>query len=59
LHPLRRDPKNPDTVVNYRIAYSAEYFYLYVEMDSPNYTCRDRGYQNGDGFSVLLGRGVI
>lgn len=52
----KSDPKNPDTVVNYRIAYSAEYFYLYVEMDSPTYTCRDRGYQNGDGFSLVLGR---
>lgn len=55
----KSNPQNPDTAVNYRIAYNEQYFYLYVEMNSPTYICRDRGYQNGDAFSLVLGRPLL
>lgn len=55
----KSNPQNPDTAVNYRIAYNEQYFYLYVEMNSPTYICRDRGCQNGDAFSLVLGRPLL
>lgn len=46
----KSDPNNPETEANYRIAYSAQFFYLYVEAKAEQLTFRDRAYQNGDGF---------
>lgn len=45
---------NPDININYRIAYSSNFFYLCVEVESNELICRDRGYQNGDGFHMVL-----
>jgi predicted esterase len=39
----------------YRMAYGTDFFYLYVEAPGEKLHFRDRGYQNGDGFSIVLG----
>ncbi|MBU8893802.1 MAG: hypothetical protein KOO66_13565, partial [Bacteroidales bacterium] len=43
---------------NYRIAYTVDYLYIYVEGQADSLICRDRGYQNGDGFIFLLADGT-
>jgi predicted esterase len=45
-----------DVPIHYRMAYGAQFLYLYIEMETPEYVCRDRGYQMGDGFMLILGR---
>ncbi|MGD2248988.1 MAG: prolyl oligopeptidase family serine peptidase [Candidatus Methanofastidiosia archaeon] len=47
-------PENPVVNTNYRLAYGTTFFYVFVQVDSPTYVCRDRGYQNGDGFVLIL-----
>jgi len=54
----KSSPDNPDTIANYRMAYGAEYFYLYIEADGAQLNFRDRAYQNGDGFNLLLARPI-
>ncbi|MBD3236026.1 MAG: prolyl oligopeptidase family serine peptidase [Candidatus Eisenbacteria bacterium] len=39
----------------FRMAYGTDFFYLYVEAPGERLQCRDRAYQNGDGFSLMLG----
>ena len=39
---------------NYRLAYGTDFIYLYLEAKADNFICRDRGYQNGDGFILTL-----
>lgn len=39
---------------NYRMAYGMDYIYLYIEAEADSFICRDRGYQNGDGFIFSL-----
>lgn len=40
----------------FRIAYGTEFLYLYAEVASDSLVCRDRGYQNGDGVVVVIGK---
>ena len=40
--------------VSYRLAYGTGFFYVEVEAD--RLICRDRAYQNGDGFTVVLAK---
>lgn len=42
----------PDT--RYRLAYGVDFLYLFIEADEAEIVQRDRGYQNGDGFHMLL-----
>jgi len=51
---LKSSPENPAADVSYRMAYGADFLYLYLEWPAERITCRDRGYQNGDGFILLL-----
>ncbi len=39
---------------NYRLAYGTGFIYLYLEAKADSFICRDRGYQNGDGFILTL-----
>jgi predicted esterase len=48
------DPANPTIGARYRLAYGTDFLYLYVEADAPRLVYRDRAYQNGDGFSLVL-----
>ena len=47
---------NPNYDVQYRFAYSIDFFYLYIEVDTNKITFRDRGYQNGDGFHMIMAK---
>jgi hypothetical protein len=38
----------------YRLAYGVDFLYLFIEADEAEIVQRDRGYQNGDGFHMLL-----
>ena len=38
----------------FRLAYGSDFFYLFIEMRAKDIIKRDRGYQNGDGFHLLL-----
>lgn len=48
--------KSPEA--RFRVAYGTGFFYLYVEFDSDSLVSRDRGYQNGDGLILLIGKPV-
>jgi len=50
----RSDKRNPRSQLSYRIAYGAEFLYLYIEVESDRIRSRDRGYQNGDGFHIAI-----
>jgi len=53
-HIMKTNPQNPAAEVSYRMAYGADFLYLYLEWPAERITCRDRGYQNGDGFILIL-----
>jgi predicted esterase len=55
-HTFKMDPGNPDFDLSYRLAYGADYLYLYIQVDAETVTCRDRGFQNGDGFVLTLAK---
>ena len=42
--------------ITYRIAYGTEFFYVFIEAEAEHITFRDRAFQNGDGFLMLLGK---
>ncbi len=42
--------------ITYRLAYGTEFFYVFIEADAEHITFRDRAFQNGDGFLLLLGK---
>lgn len=50
----KTDPNAPTDEVTYRIAYGGNFLYLYIEAPATSITYRDRGYQNGDGFVVVV-----
>lgn len=59
--PIRRfsrlaksDPQNPTIACHYRLAYGTDFLYVYVEAVGDRLTFRDRAYQNGDGFAMVL-----
>ncbi|MFA5012742.1 MAG: prolyl oligopeptidase family serine peptidase [Ignavibacteria bacterium] len=41
-------------LVTYRIGYGTEFLYVYIEAKTEFLTFRDRAYQNGDGFLLLI-----
>jgi predicted esterase len=45
---------NPDVPLTYRLAYGAQFFYVYIEAEAEELTYHDRAYQNGDGFTLVL-----
>jgi predicted esterase len=47
-------PENPIVPCDYRIAYGTHFFYAYIEADGERLAFRDRAYQNGDGFAMVL-----
>jgi predicted esterase len=53
---VKMNPAAPDTQASFRLAYSGDFLYLYVEVEAGQLICRDRGYQNGDGFILVLNR---
>jgi predicted esterase len=45
-----------DIDVKYLIGYNSEFLYIYIEAHADKITYRDRGYQNGDGFHLTIGK---
>lgn len=50
----KSNASNPSTTCLYRLAYGTDFFYVYVEAEADELTYRDRAFQNGDGFSLLI-----
>lgn len=50
------NPAVPDTEAAYRLAYGASFLYVFIDVKADRVICRDRGYQNGDGFILFLYR---
>ena len=46
--------KTPDIHTSYRIAYGADFLYLYLEIADNHLIFRDHAYQNGDGFHLVF-----
>lgn len=53
-HTHRQDPANPTVPLSYRLAYNAHGLYVLVQVEAECFTCRDRGYQHGDGLLLVL-----
>ncbi len=53
---LKSDSANPNISVRYRLAYGTHFFYLFISVRDSVLFTRDRAYQNGDGFNLVLGR---
>jgi predicted esterase len=51
------DHYSSDSVVaaSYRLAYGTDFFYVEIEAAADKLTFRDRAYQNGDGFHMVIG----
>lgn len=47
---------NPDIRAGYYLAYDEKALYIYIEAEADSLTIRDRGYQNGDGFHLVIGK---
>ncbi|PWB73048.1 hypothetical protein C3F09_05735 [candidate division GN15 bacterium] len=48
-------PKGESVIpANYRLAYGTGFLYLYLEASSRQLVFRDRAYQNGDGFQMVI-----
>lgn len=50
----KADRATPDTAGDYRLAYGTTFLYLYIDIRADGIVYRDRGYQNGDGFILIL-----
>lgn len=53
------EKSNPDNKLpgaRYMLGYDVEHLYMIIEYDSDSITSRDRAYQNGDGFHLVLSR---
>jgi predicted esterase len=55
-HYRKHHESNPVTEASYRVGYGPSFLYLYVEAEAESLTYRDRAYQFGDGFSMVIAR---
>jgi predicted esterase len=53
-HVWRGDVENPLPRSTFRLAYGTDFLYVYVESEGQQLTFRDRAYQNGDGFIMVI-----
>jgi len=51
---IRLLPFQPSCRPSYRLAYGCDFFYIYIEIAAKKIVKRDRGFQYGDGFHMLL-----
>ncbi len=40
----------------YKLAYGNDFLYVYIEAEADSFVCKDRGYQNGDGFILTIAK---
>lgn len=52
--PEKSAAANPATSATFRLAYGATFLWVYVESPGEALACRDRAFQNGDGFHLVL-----
>lgn len=52
----KNSENNPDIEVTCRLAYSADFLYVFIEAETDDLQFRDRAYQNGDGFQLLIAK---
>ncbi len=52
----KSNPDNPVPPVHYRLAYGTDFLYIYIEAEAMGLAYRDRAFQNGDGFSLVIAR---
>ncbi|MBK6966418.1 MAG: hypothetical protein IPH20_21550 [Bacteroidales bacterium] len=55
-HIEKTELKNQDFEVRYKIGYQYSFLYLFIESGSDSIIYRDRAYQNGDGFHLLIAK---
>ncbi|MBK7174468.1 MAG: hypothetical protein IPH84_14835 [Bacteroidales bacterium] len=55
-HIEKTNPQNQDFEVRYKIGYQYSFLYLFIESGSDSIIYRDRAYQNGDGFHLLIAK---
>lgn len=51
----KSSPANAVVPASYRLAYGTDYLYVCIETPGDSLVFRDRAYQNGDGFALLIG----
>jgi predicted esterase len=51
---LSDPPQESAPQAAYRMAYGTEFFYLYIEAAAESLICRDRAFQFGDGFHMVI-----
>jgi len=52
----KSDEQNPDCPVRYKMGYTYSHLYLLIESASDSIIYRDRAYQNGDGFHLVIAK---
>lgn len=52
----KSNEQNNDVGVRYKLGYNYTYFYFLVEASSDSIIYRDRAYQNGDGFHLVIAK---
>jgi predicted esterase len=52
----KSNERNKDYTVRYKIGYNYTYLYLIIESNSDSIVFRDRAYQNGDGFHMVIAK---
>jgi len=55
-HIQKTDSLLKEVHASYFLGYNSEYLYIYIEADGDSLVLRDRGYQNGDGFHLTIGK---
>ena len=53
---IREDGGKGAPAVTWRMAYGTDFLYLFIQVAADRPVCRDRGYQNGDGFHLVLAK---
>jgi len=52
----KSNDSNPDIATRYKMVYTLNCLYLIIEAESDSIVYRDRAYQNGDGFHLVVAR---
>ncbi len=50
----KSNDSNPDIATRHKMAYTLNYLYLLIETERDSIVFRDRAYQNGDGFHLVI-----